>query len=586
MKYIILVLFLSANLLSSAQSITGKELKEHITYLASDELKGRKPGTEGDKLAAEYIKNEFKKAGLSLMGNDGLQYFNVTTGIKHNSNNHLYINKFHAKSLEDNIPMALSANGTVSGKAVFVGYGFDIKTDKIQWNDYKDVDVKGKWVLILRGDPEMRNRQSGFIPYSSDLSKVMTAVKKGAAGVLFVSGETFDKKDKLTELKYGRGNAQVKIPVIHIKRQLADKVLNNGKSITDYETILMEEKASKSFVTKTDVKATVDIEYIKKKTHNILAMLPGSDETLSQEFIVIGGHYDHLGFGGKNSGSRMPDSIAVHNGADDNASGIASLLEIADKIKDKKIRPERSILFIAFGGEEMGLLGSSYFVNNPLINMKKVYAMINLDMLGRLNDEKNVTIAGTGTAKEFNEFLDGYKAKTDLKLSYSPGGSGASDHSSFYRMNIPVLFFNTGAHEDYHTPLDDTELINFEGQEQVTKLIYDVVINLTARTEELNFTETEMPKTRKSSRGFKVTLGIMPGFGDNSNKGLRIDGATKGGPAEIGGLKRGDVITAINGEKIANIYEYMEILGTLQEGQRIMVDIMRDGKKQVLAVQL
>ena len=218
--------------------------------------------------------------------------------------------------------------------------------------------------------------------------------------------------------------------------------------------------------------------------------------------------------------------------------------------------------------------------------MKRVYTMLNLDMVGRLNEEKDVTIAGTGTVAEFNDILDAYKSKTDLKLSYSPGGSGASDHSSFYRMNIPVLFFNTGAHEDYHTPFDDTELINFEGQELVTNLIFDIFMELQSRKGKLNFTETQMPESQKSSRNFKVTLGIMPGFGDTSNKGLRVDGATKGGPAETGGIKRGDIITAINGEKIANIYEYMEILGTLEAGQRIMVDIMRDDKKVVLAIQL
>ena len=529
MKYIYLVLFALLGSSVFAQSITKEELKSHISYLASDDLKGRKPGTEGDKAAAEYIKAEFKKAGLSLMGNDGFQYFNLITGIKHNSNNHLYINDFSAKSLEDNIPFPFSGNGTVSGKAVFVGYGFDINTDSIQWNDYKDVDVKGKWVLILRGDPEFNNRQSDFIPFSSDLSKVMTAVKKGAAGVLFVSGETFDKTDKLVELKYGRGNAQVSIPVIHIKRQLADKVLMGDVSILDYEKKLNEEKKSSSFELKSIIKATVDIEYVETPTQNVIGLIPGSDSLLSNQYIIIGAHYDHLGMGGKNSGSRMPDTVAVHNGADDNASGVASLLEIADRIHDEKIRPARTIVFMAFGGEEMGLLGSSYFVNNPLVSMKRVYTMLNLDMVGRLNEEKDVTIAGTGTAAEFNDILDAYKSKTDLKLSYSPGGSGASDHSSFYRMNIPVLFFNTGAHEDYHTPFDDTELINFEGQELVTNLIFDIFMELQSRKGKLNFTETQMPESQKSSRNFKVTLGIMPGFGDTSNKGLRVDGATKGG---------------------------------------------------------
>ncbi|MCD4794921.1 MAG: M20/M25/M40 family metallo-hydrolase [Bacteroidales bacterium] len=587
MKFITTALILLANLSIFAQSITQKELKEHVTYLASDELKGRKPGTEGGKLSAEYIRNEFKKSGLILQGDDGFQYFNIVTGIKHKSNNHLYINKFSCKALEDNIPFPFSGNGTVSAKAIFVGYGFDINTDKIEWNDYKNIDVKGKWVLILRGDPEMKNRNSDFIPYSSDRSKVMTAIKKGAAGVLMVSGETFDRDDKLVELKYGRGNAQVEIPVLHVSRQVADRVLNNDKSITDYEIQLIQEKKTKSFVTNSVIKAIVNIEYVKTQTQNITAMIPGNNKTLSEEFIVIGAHYDHLGFGGKNSGSRMPDTIAVHNGADDNASGIASILEIAERFKDENIRPDRSILFIAFGAEERGLLGSSYFVNNPLIDMNNVYAMLNLDMVGRLNEEKTVTISGTGTAIEFNSFLDTYKDKTDIKFAYSPGGYGASDHSSFYLKDIPVLFFNTGAHQDYHTPFDDVETLNFPGQVNVTNLIFDILTDLAERKINLTFQTTGNPKNSRShSRGFKVTLGIMPGFGDNSNKGLRVDGTRKDGPAETGGMKRGDVITAINGEKISNIYDYMEILGKLENGQRIMVDIMREGKKVVLAIQL
>jgi len=587
MKYSIFLLIIAFNFSVNAQSINEKDLKKHISFLASDSLKGRKPGMPETKIAASYIRNEFKNDGLQLLGEDGFQFFDVVTGIKAKSNNHLYINKFSCKIFEDNVPMPFSGNGTISGKIVFAGYGFDINTDKLKRNDYEKINVKGKWVLVLRGDPEMRNRQSLYIPYSSDRSKVMTAIKKGAIGVLLVSGNSFDKKDQLNELKYGRGNAQVKIPVIQIKRFLANKILNNDKKISDYEQELIKDTKPVSFETKTNIKATVNIEYVKTRTQNIVALLPGNNKTLSQEYIIIGAHYDHLGFGGKNSGSRMPDTIAVHNGADDNASGDASIMEIAQAFKDDRIRPDRSILFIAFGAEETGLLGSSYFANHPLIDMKKVYLMINLDMVGRLTPEKTLTISGTGTAKEFEDFLTKYKEKTDLQFAFSPGGYGASDHSSFYLKDIPVLFFNTGAHEDYHTPFDDVEKINFEGQVKVTELVYKMLIDLAQKREPLTFQSTGNPKEMRSySRGFKVTLGIMPGFGDTSNKGLRVDGTSKGGPAETGGMKRGDVITAINGEKIANIYDYMEILNKLEDGQRIMVDIFRNGKKVVLAIQL
>jgi len=584
---VLTILFTSFSIYSQ-KGITKEELKEHVSYLASDELEGRKPGTKGGKLSAEYIRDEFKKAGLTLLGEDGFQYFDIITGIKHKSNNHLYIKQFHAKALEDNIPFPFSGNGTAEAEAVFVGYGFDINEDSLKWNDYEGIDVKNKWVLILRGDPEMKNRASKFIPYSSDRSKVRTAIKKGAAGVLMVSGESFDPKDKLVKLKYGRGNAQVNIPVIHIIRPLANKVINIDGFITDLEKDIIKNKKPNSFRTAAKVKATVNIEYVKTKTQNVVAMLQSGYKAVPYDYIVIGGHYDHLGFGGKNSGSRMPDTSAVHNGADDNASGIASIIEIAEAFKEDKIKPNKNIIFIAFGAEEMGLLGSAYYTKNPIKDLSETYSMLNVDMIGKL-DKKDpvVIIAGTGTAKEYNALLDSYKDKIDFDLLYSPSGFGASDHSSFYQSDVPVLFFNTGAHQDYHTPFDDIEKLNYEGQAKVTQFIYEVLKELAQMNEELSFESTgSYESNRPTNQGLKVTLGIIPGFGDNSNKGLKVDGTRKGGPAEMGGMKKGDYITAINGEKIANIYEYMDVLGKLKKGQGITVDVMREGKTVILLIQL
>jgi hypothetical protein len=587
MKYTITSLFLILGILSFAQSITVDDLKKHVSYLASDELKGREPGTEGDKAAADYIRGEFKNNGLQLLGEDGFQYFDIVNGIKALDNNHLYIDKFSCKVFEDNVPFPFSGNGDVTASAVFAGYGIEADNDKLKRNDYEGIDVKGKWVLILRGNPEPENKMSAFGPFSSDLSKVMTAIKKGAAGVLLVSGESFDKEDKLTELKFGRGNAQSEIPVIHIKRALADKVLGKGKSIVALEKELIETKAVKSFGMKTKIRGVVSIEYTKFRTQNVIGMIPGNNKTLASQYIVVGAHFDHLGMGGKNSGSRMTDTLAVHNGADDNASGVASMLEIAQRFKDENIRPDRSIVFIAFGAEEKGLLGSAWFVNHPLVDLKKVYAMLNLDMVGRLNEQKILTVSGTGTATEFDTLISALKAKTDMQLVLSPGGYGASDHSSFYVNNIPVLFFNSGAHQDYHTPFDDTELINFDGQLKITEFVFAFLSELTGKSELLTYQSTGNPNdTNQGNRTFKVTLGIMPGIGDVENKGLRVDGTRKDGPAEVGGIKRGDVITAINGEKIANINEYMELLNKLEVGQRIMVDINRSGEKMIVTIQL
>lgn len=589
---ILLTLIIFSTQGKSQKDITVNELKKHISYMASDDKGGRKPGTKGCKDVAKYIKKEFEKSGLKLLGNNGFQYFDIVTNIKLGKNNYLKVGKFKAKTWEDNLPFPFSANGKLKAKVVFAGYGFNINTKDIRWNDYKDINVKGKWVMILRGDPELRNRKSKFIPYSSDRGKVMTAIDNGAAGVIMVSGKEFDEKDKLVKLTYGRGNAQMKIPVIHIKRNLATKILQYGRQKTvgfdALEKALVSDKKPNSFETNTTVKASVNLEYVKIKTQNVIAMLEGSDETLKKEYIVVGAHYDHLGMGGVDSGSRMPDTIAVHNGADDNASGVASVIELAEEFAKQKTKPKRSMIFMAFGAEEMGLLGSSFFTKEDLIDMKNIYAMINLDMVGRFNEnEKILSISGTGTALEFDDILKRHESSSKLKFAKSPSGYGASDHSSFYISNIPVLFFNTGAHEDYHTPFDDVEKINFKGQKTVTEIIYKITSELASKKEKLTYKIAgSKRKARSHGRGFKVTLGIIPGYGDTSNKGLRIDGTRKGGPADNGGMKRGDVITAINGNKITNIYDYMERLGRLKKGQIITVDIMRKGSKKVLMIKL
>ena len=586
---ILTVLFFIFSQTNAQSEITKNELFKHVELLASDELKGRKAGTTKGKESAVYIRDQFKECGAELMGENGFQYFEILTGIKLGKGNYMKIGDFKAKTFEDNIPFSFSGNGKLEAEVVFVGYGFDIDTETMKWNDYEKVSVKDKWVLIFRGDQEMQNRESEFIPYSSDRAKVLTAIDKGAAGVIFVSGQTFDKKDNLPELKVGRGNAQTQIPVIQIKNYLANKILEKkGKKIIDLENFMIDNLQPNSFETGVTVDAKTNVEYVKARTQNVVAIVRGSDPKLKDEYIIIGAHYDHLGMGGKGSGSRKPDTTAVHNGADDNASGVASIIEIAEKFASLEIKTKRSIIFIAFGAEEIGLLGSSYFTNNPLVDLSKIYVMFNLDMIGKLDTEKPIlTIAGTGTAEEFDDFLNKYEENTKIEFAFSPGGYGASDHSSFYTKNISVLFFNTGAHQDYHTPEDDTKYLNFEGQEQVSRLIYEMAFEFAENSEKLTYKESGIKNSgAKPTRGFKVTLGIMPGFGDTENKGLRVDGVTKGRPAEIGGIIKGDVITAIDGKQILNIYDYMARLGECKEGQTINVDVNRNGEKIVLRIQL
>ncbi|OQX96584.1 MAG: hypothetical protein B6I20_14275 [Bacteroidetes bacterium 4572_117] len=589
-KILVTIMIFSSMLLAFSQKnteITKKELKEYISFLASDSLKGRKPGTPEGVVAANYIGDYFKSLGYKSFGKSYYQYFDVVTEVTAGNENYLKIGAYNATVGKDYTPLNYSTNAKVDAEVVFVGFGFDISEDKLKWNDYANIDVKGKLVLMLRADPELDNPDSKFIPYVNERSKVLTAKEKGAIGVLFVSGLQFDKRDKLMKLVADQTESNLGIPALHIKRAVANKILaKSGKTIEGLETSLNKNKNPESFNSKTNVSILSKVNFKKVKTQNVVGYIKGSDKKLRNEYIVIGGHYDHLGFGGPASSSRMPDSIAVHFGADDNASGIASIMEIAEKLAKNKKKLKRSVIVMAFGAEEIGLIGSKYFTSNPTVELKKIKAMINVDMVGRLKESKELFVGGVGTATESEDLLNSMLGKKDMKLGISYNGFGPSDHAAFYIENIPVFFFSTGAHADYHTPLDVIEMINFDGLKLLTDYIYELSVNIINRNKNLSFKESGPKGKAKPSRGSKVKLGIMPNFGKSDNKGLRIDAVTPEGPAYNGGIKKGDVITAIEGGKIHNIYEYMARMGKLKPGQTITIDLLRDSKKIVLIIQL
>jgi aminopeptidase YwaD len=577
----------SGSFLFAQTEINSKQIYKHIEFLASDSLKGRQPGTKESKIAAQYIANEFKKYGLKLLGENGFQHFGIKAGLQ-TGDNWLIINKKSFDFGKDFTVLSYSENVENESDIVFVGYGFNIDTDKLKWDDYQDIDVKEKWVLIFRGHPELDQRMSSFSTYADERTKVLTAKDKGALGVIFTSPSKMDKEDELIPLKMGRGDVKSGLPVIHVKREIADLMLkNSGSTSSQLEEKLNTERKATSFNCKTKAKIKTGVDYKILQTQNVVAFIPGNDPELKNEYLVVGAHYDHLGHGGPGSGSRTPDTLAVHNGADDNASGVATILEIAEKLASQINTIKRSVLFIAFGAEESGLLGSQYFVNNPLVDLKQIKAMLNFDMVGRLDKESGqLSVGGTGTSTEWEGILADYQDDNGIKMAFSKEGFGPSDHASFYAQDIPVLFFNTGVHDDYHTPADDVEFINSQGQENITKIGADIVFNLATRSENLHFQEAG-PKKRTSSRGgLKVRLGIMPGFASTENNGLKVEGVTKDGPAEKAGLLKGDLIIAINGGKIQNIYDYMNRLKKFSPGDRISVDVIREDQKKVFIIDL
>lgn len=559
--------------------------RKHVSFLASDQLQGRLTGSDGDSLAAEYIRSTLIKDGLTPLFDKGFERYRVTDKIIYGPDNKLIINDVSCKSETDFAPFAFSQNGSFTGTVVFVGYGFAINEDSLKWNDYAGVDVKGKVALILRSDPEIEKPASPFIKYNRDRDKVLEAKDHGAIGVLLVSGKLFDAEDKFESLV--KGEQSVGIPAFHITRKLANLILQ-GKQVTveELEKKLNETRKPKGFTTEVSLSGQSNVIQTTIPTRNVVMEIPGNDKILKDEFVILGAHFDHLGWGGPGSGSRVPDTVGVHHGADDNASGVAMVLELANRLSSSHKMLKRSVLVISFSGEEEGLLGSRWFADHSPIDLNKVNAMVNLDMVGRLNENSQVQISGVGTSEPLKKMIYTACDTLELKLSLSSEGYGPSDHSSFYGKNIPVLFLTTGAHLDYHTPSDTWDKINYPGMVKLSDLSFHLVSDL-ANEEKLVFKEAG-PKSG-SGRGTRrkgITLGIMPDYGGNVKNGLRADFVTAGKPAALGGMKKGDIITFINGKPVNNIQDYMFRLNQLKRGETISVEVLRDNQNIVLVVQL
>jgi len=573
---------------SQQAAISEKELYDHIAYLASDELEGRKPGTPTGDQAADYIADHFQQFGLTLLGEDGRQYFDVITSVALGPNNSLNAPGIKGVVGDNYTPTVFSSSVSQEAGVVFVGYGFQFESDTLSWDDYADVDVTNKWVMVLRGTPENEAASSKFDKYSSLRHKLLVARDHGAAGLLFVSGHKFDAEDELIDLRIERNLSQATLPVLHLKRALADQLLAvSSQTIAELEAQLDETLKPASLELNVDLSASTEIIKQEVTTQNVIALLPGSDPTLKDEYIVVGAHYDHLGWGGKGSGSRRPDTTAIHNGADDNASGVAAVLEIAERLALSKANPKRSILFMAFGAEEMGLLGSKFFTSNPLIDKTRIKQMFNLDMVGRLNPGKpTLTIGGTGTGLGMEAFLQDHAGDRDFQLSTTPDGYGPSDHAAFYVEDIPVLFFFTGITEEYHTPDDDIETLNISGEKAIADYAYDLIADLSSRASTFTFQEAGPKGPPKGGKRGKVKMGLIPDFAAANANGFLLGGVVPGGPAALAGMQSGDVMISLEGRSVMNVYDYMSRMAEVKLGQRITVEVMRGDEKLILIVQL
>jgi len=587
-------------LLFSVISICGQNapsqdsLRKHVTYLSSAELSGRKAGSEGDSLAAVYIRNHFVSAGLNVAYNKGFQYFSLVTDVKGGAGNRLSIASKEFEYEKDFQPFSFSTSDSVEALVVFAGFGITGQSGSMYWDDYKLIDIKDKWVMLVRGDPEPDNPSSAFIPMASDRAKALTAKDKGAKGVLLVSPSSIDRSDHTVDITFDKSVSDAGIPVLSITRNLASYILNLPvTSIDSLEKTMLKTKQTIGFTTNNVVKATTQIVREKAISRNIVGTITGKDPMLKNEYIVIGAHYDHLGMGGNGSGSRVPDEIAVHGGADDNASGVASLLELARYFSKEENRPARSIIFASFGAEEMGIIGARYFVEHPPVDIKSIKTMINLDMVGRLKEKEEgidpyLSISGTGTSNVTDSILNILEAGRSFTIKRIPDGYGPSDHAAFYTAGVPVLFITTGAHSDYHTPLDTPDKINYTGQSDLTTFTADLAKKFGNLGKAPIFAEAGAKKeSGHYGRNLKVTLGIMPDVsGAETSGGMKVEGTRKDAPAARAGMQKGDIITAINGMKVANIYDYMSRLSKLKPGETVNVEILRNNVTEILIIQL
>ncbi len=580
-----LKIFLSALLVASvafvnpgdkSPKITSGEVTDHIKYLASDELAGRFPGTDGDKLTVEYIVNEFEEYGITPAGEDGyLQPFDYISEIKLGKDNSLSIGngELIKGAGEEFTTLYLSANGTAQGNIVFVGYG--INAPELNYNDYAGIDLKGKIALMLMYSPGYNNpHDNPFSKYERLRIKCAAAKEQGAAGIIVVKGPE-SGEDELVKLRMSGPGETVDIPVMNVKRSYVEYIFTNSKKMTLSEV----QKDIDSLRTPISfefgggmAQLKTDLVRIKALTNNVIGKIEGKDPVLKNEYIVIGAHMDHLGDGLKYGSLHDSHVAEIHNGADDNASGVAGILELAQYYSTKKKELKRSIIFMTFSGEEAGLIGSAYFTKSELMKKYNVVSMINLDMVGRLTDNK-LTIGGTGTSSIWQGLLDSLNKTYNFTAAYNKDGYGPSDHASFYGKDIPVLFFFTGLHKDYHKPSDDWQLINADGEAKVLNMVVGIVNYVNSLSAKPDFIKVTEEK-KETNMGFRVTLGVIPDY-SSTKEGLEITGVKSGGVAEKSGLQAGDVITKLGQYEIKNIYDYTDALTKFKPGEESEVTFIR-----------
>jgi aminopeptidase YwaD len=611
-------------------------LQQVIAYLASDALEGRRTGTPGASDAAHYIAGEFNRLGLQpglqiarparTRGENQARYLQpfpyvasvalgsknvltITTQAVTDVPNGILVETLHVG--DDWIPLGFASNGKVESDAIiFAGYG--ISSAELKYDDYAVASVKDRVAIIFAGTPDGDNPHGQFAQAGQTRFKVAAARAAGARALIIISAENKLTDDRLSRLSYDNAG-ESGLPVVLVSRKAAASLLGGGEALSAFEKIAAARTAALPIPKR--VSLTVDVVRRESPSFNVIGILPGSDPKLKSEAIVIGAHYDHLGRGGE--GSLAAREGDIHHGADDNASGVAGLIELARMFSSHKLR--RTVVFIAFSGEEEGLIGSSYYVNHPVVPLTNTVAMINMDMIGRLKD-KALIVGGVGTAHEWRSTIEAsndvqgmtvslngnggdrgglragvpivmgsngnpvvsLNARNKFALTLNEDGYGPSDHSSFYAKQVPVLFFWTGTHNDYHKPSDTADKINYEGEARIVGFV-DRIIRDLDRSDKRPTYAVAKSESQGRSTGFRVYLGTIPNYAE-SNDGLKLDGVRDDSPASKAGLKAGDKIVKMAGHEVKNVYDYTYALGEMKAGQEYEVEIVRGSERLTLKI--
>ncbi len=583
----------------SKPRFSAEEFRADVKFLSSDRLKGRGNGTRELGMAADFIAQRFREFGLRPAGDDGtyFQHFLMTVGAKLGPQNSLAYGWGESRKKlalkKDFVPFGFSADGTFDAPLAFAGYG--ITASNLHYDDYEGLDAKGKIVIVLRHEPQEDDGQSLFsgkqlTTHSTFISKAINARNHGAGGMILVNdvGNHPDRKDQL--VRFGRqvGPEEMRLAVVQVKVAVVDEWLKpSGRTLDELRQAIDKDLSNHSFVLKPSphVVLTVDVKRNRKQVANVIGIVPGNGGDVSDQAIVVGAHYDHLGLGEQSSLAPNPEG-KIHHGADDNASGTSGLLELARGLSRRGVELGRSIVFAAFAGEEAGLLGSTFYTNHPAVPLDRTIAMINLDMIGRVTKNR-LYVGGTGTSPGLRSLVEEANRSVGFELRDFASGYGASDHMSFTVREVPVLFFFSGLHSDYHRPSDTWEKIDAEDGAKIVQLVANIVEELDRTAEKPQFVRVAEPAPHGAGGGggYGPYFGSVPDFGEIEN-GVRFADVRDGSPAGKAGFKGGDTLIEFGDKRIENLYDFTYALRSHKPGDKVQVTVLRDGAKVTRKVTL